>query len=84
MLGHRLEVLGQRRLAARLITDFAAMSALERNTARFVFLSPHAREHTATGIRPPLTPRRCSAWGRASILKPRTRPSRARPLHSVP
>lgn len=44
VLGRRLDVLGQNRLAALLIADFAAMPAGERNQARFVFLDPHARE----------------------------------------
>ncbi|WP_237089979.1 helix-turn-helix domain-containing protein [Nesterenkonia sp. PF2B19] len=44
VLGRRLEVLGQNRLAALLIADFEALPATERNQARFVFLDPHARE----------------------------------------
>ncbi|GAB3457153.1 helix-turn-helix transcriptional regulator [Streptomonospora sediminis] len=44
VLGRRLDVLAHNRLAARLITDFRAMPAAERNQARFVFLDPHARE----------------------------------------
>lgn len=44
VLGRRLGVLGQNRLAALLIADFDAMPAAERNQARFVFLDPHARE----------------------------------------
>ncbi|MGV9803309.1 helix-turn-helix transcriptional regulator [Mycobacterium sp. NPDC003449] len=44
VLGRRLDVLGQNRLAALLIADFGAMPAAERNQARFVFLEPHARE----------------------------------------
>ena len=44
VLGRRLDVLGQNRLAAMLIADFDAMPASERNQARFVFLDPHARE----------------------------------------
>jgi hypothetical protein len=37
-------VLGHNPLAGRLITDFRALPAAERNQARFVFLDPHARE----------------------------------------
>lgn len=44
VLGRRLDVLGQNRLAALLVADFEAMPAAERNQARFVFLDPHARE----------------------------------------
>ncbi|WP_375000929.1 helix-turn-helix transcriptional regulator [Aeromicrobium sp. CTD01-1L150] len=44
VLGRRLDVLGQNRIAALLIADFEAMPADERNQARFVFLDPHARE----------------------------------------
>ena len=44
VLGRRLDVLGQNRLAALLIADFDSMPAAERNQARFVFLDPHARE----------------------------------------
>lgn len=44
VLGRRLDVLGQNQLAARLIADFEAMPASERNQARYVFLDPHARE----------------------------------------
>ncbi|WP_030104905.1 helix-turn-helix transcriptional regulator [Actinoalloteichus caeruleus] len=44
VLGRRLDVLGQNRLAALLVADFAEMPAPERNQARFVFLDPHARE----------------------------------------
>lgn len=44
VLGRRLDIVGQNRLAALLIADFEAMPALERNQARFVFLDPHARE----------------------------------------
>ncbi len=44
VLGRRLDIVGQNRLAALLIADFQAMPALERNQARFVFLDPHARE----------------------------------------
>ncbi|WP_132881442.1 helix-turn-helix transcriptional regulator [Tamaricihabitans halophyticus] len=44
VLGRRLDVLGQNRLAALLIADFDAMPAAERNQARFVFLDPHAQE----------------------------------------
>ncbi|WP_007023167.1 helix-turn-helix transcriptional regulator [Saccharomonospora iraqiensis] len=44
VLGRRLDILGQNRLAALLIADFEAMPAAERNQARFVFLDPHARE----------------------------------------
>ncbi|MEV0594667.1 helix-turn-helix transcriptional regulator [Nonomuraea cavernae] len=44
VLGRRLDVLAHNRLAGRLITDFLAQPAAERNLARFVFLDPHARE----------------------------------------
>ena len=44
VLGRRLDVLGQNRLAAGLVADFASMPVAERNQARFVFLDPHARE----------------------------------------
>ncbi|MFG2084880.1 MULTISPECIES: helix-turn-helix transcriptional regulator [unclassified Spirillospora] len=44
VLGRRLDVLAHNRLAGRLITDFRALPAAERNQARFVFLDPHARE----------------------------------------
>lgn len=44
VLGRRLDVLGQNRLSALLIADFAAMAAADRNQARFVFLDTHARE----------------------------------------
>ncbi|MEO3795956.1 helix-turn-helix transcriptional regulator [Nonomuraea sp. B10E15] len=44
VLGRRLDVLAHNRLAGRLIADFRAMPADERNQARFVFLDPHARE----------------------------------------
>jgi transcriptional regulator with XRE-family HTH domain len=44
VLGRRLDVLGQNRLAALLTADFEAMPTNERNQARFVFLEPHARE----------------------------------------
>ncbi|MCO5966832.1 helix-turn-helix transcriptional regulator [Actinoallomurus soli] len=44
ILGRRLDVLAHNRLAGRLITDFRALPAAERNQARFVFLDPHARE----------------------------------------
>ncbi|MCI1255850.1 MAG: helix-turn-helix transcriptional regulator [Corynebacterium provencense] len=44
VLGRRLDVLGQNRLAGLLIADFSAMPRVERNQARFVFLEPHARE----------------------------------------
>ena len=44
VLGRRLDMLGHNRLAALLISDFAAMPTAERNQARFVFLEPHARE----------------------------------------
>ncbi|MBF6352894.1 helix-turn-helix domain-containing protein [Nocardia flavorosea] len=44
VLGRRLDVLGQNRLAALLVADFGAMRTPERNQARFVFLDPHARE----------------------------------------
>ncbi|GAB3709148.1 helix-turn-helix transcriptional regulator [Nocardiopsis oceani] len=44
VLGRRLDVLGQNRLAALLIADFESMPRAERNQARFVFLDPHARE----------------------------------------
>jgi transcriptional regulator with XRE-family HTH domain len=44
VLGRRLDVLGQNRLAALLTADFETMPAPERNQARFVFLDPHARE----------------------------------------
>lgn len=44
VLGRRLDVLAHNQLAARLITDFHALPAAERNQARFVFLDPHARE----------------------------------------
>jgi len=44
VLGRRLDVLAHNRLAGRLITDFQALPAAERNQARFVFLDPHARE----------------------------------------
>lgn len=44
VLGRRLDVLAHNRLAGRLITDFRALPAAQRNQARFVFLDPHARE----------------------------------------
>ncbi|CAL9331550.1 helix-turn-helix transcriptional regulator [Streptomyces sp. enrichment culture] len=44
VLGRRLDVLAHNALAGRLITDFRALPAAERNQARFVFLDPHARE----------------------------------------
>ena len=44
ILGRRLDILGQNRLAALLIADFDAMPAADRNQARFVFLNPHTRE----------------------------------------
>lgn len=44
VLGRRLDILGQNRIAALLIADFEFMPADERNQARFVFLDPHARE----------------------------------------
>ncbi|MFC4117173.1 helix-turn-helix transcriptional regulator [Nonomuraea zeae] len=44
VLGRRLDVLAHNRLAGRLITDFRALPAAERNQARFIFLDPHARE----------------------------------------
>lgn len=44
VLGRRLDILGQNRIAALLIADFEAMPVEERNQARFVFLDPHARE----------------------------------------
>ncbi|GAA1643906.1 helix-turn-helix transcriptional regulator [Nonomuraea maheshkhaliensis] len=44
VLGRRLDVLAHNRLAGRLIADFRALPAAERNQARFVFLDPHARE----------------------------------------
>ncbi|MHC3455970.1 helix-turn-helix transcriptional regulator [Streptomyces prasinus] len=44
VLGRRLDMLAQNQLAGRLITDFQALPAAERNQARFVFLDPHARE----------------------------------------
>ncbi|GAB3282681.1 helix-turn-helix transcriptional regulator [Kineosporia babensis] len=44
VLGRRLDVLGQNRLAALLVTDFSSLPVTERNQARFVFLDPHARE----------------------------------------
>lgn len=44
ILGRRLDVLAHNTLAGRLITDFHALPAAERNQARFVFLDPHARE----------------------------------------
>ncbi|WP_459547569.1 helix-turn-helix transcriptional regulator [Nocardia sp. X0981] len=44
VLGRRLDVLGQNRLAALLVADFDTMPSTERNQARFVFLDPHARE----------------------------------------
>lgn len=44
VLGRRLDVLGQNRLAALLVADFGDRPARERNQARFVFLDPHARE----------------------------------------
>ncbi|WP_433284843.1 helix-turn-helix transcriptional regulator [Pseudonocardia sp. CA-142604] len=44
VLGRRLDVLANNPLAGRLITDFRALPAAERNQARFVFLDPHARE----------------------------------------
>lgn len=44
VLGLRLDVLAHNPLAGRLITDFRALPAAERNQARFVFLDPHARE----------------------------------------
>lgn len=44
VLGRRLDVLDQNRLAALLIADFSTMPVAERNQARFVFLDAHARE----------------------------------------
>lgn len=44
VLGRRLDILGQNRLAALLIAEFDHRPALERNQARFVFLDPHAHE----------------------------------------
>ncbi|MFE6196089.1 helix-turn-helix transcriptional regulator [Streptomyces sp. NPDC057838] len=44
VLGRRTDVLAGNRLAATLITDFAALPQHERNQARFVFLDPYARE----------------------------------------
>ncbi|MFB9966597.1 helix-turn-helix transcriptional regulator [Sinosporangium siamense] len=44
VVGRRLDVLAHNRLAGRLITDFRALPAAERNLARFVFLDPHAHE----------------------------------------
>jgi transcriptional regulator with XRE-family HTH domain len=44
VLGRRTDVLACNRLAAALITDFAALPQDERNQARFVFLDPYARE----------------------------------------
>ncbi len=44
VLGRRLDILGQNRLAALLIADFDSMPVAERNQARFVFLDSHARE----------------------------------------
>lgn len=44
VLGRRLDILGQNRLAALLVADFDNMPATERNQARFVFLEPHARD----------------------------------------
>ncbi|WP_055692218.1 hypothetical protein, partial [Streptomyces prasinus] len=44
VLGRRLDMLAHNQLAGRLITDFRALPAAERNQARFVFLDPHARE----------------------------------------
>ncbi|MBR8743538.1 helix-turn-helix transcriptional regulator [Nocardiopsis sp. MG754419] len=44
VLGRRLDVLGQNRLAALLVGDFDGLPQAERNQARFVFLDPHARE----------------------------------------
>ncbi|MET7880247.1 helix-turn-helix transcriptional regulator [Micromonospora profundi] len=44
VLGRRLDVLANNPLAGRLIIDFRALPAAERNQARFVFLDPHARE----------------------------------------
>lgn len=44
VLGRRLDVLGQNRLAALLVADFDRVPETERNQARFVFLDPHARE----------------------------------------
>ncbi|WP_435173066.1 helix-turn-helix transcriptional regulator [Actinacidiphila sp. bgisy145] len=44
VLGRRLDVLAHNQLAGRLITEFRALPAAERNQARFVFLDPHARE----------------------------------------
>ncbi|MFI6458285.1 transcriptional regulator [Streptosporangium amethystogenes] len=44
VLGRRLDVLAHNRLAGRLITDFRALPAAQRNQARFVFLDPHARD----------------------------------------
>ncbi|MFE6409926.1 helix-turn-helix transcriptional regulator [Streptomyces sp. NPDC057837] len=44
VLGRRTDVLAGNRLAAALITDFAALPQHERNQARFVFLDPYARE----------------------------------------
>ncbi|MCK8680944.1 helix-turn-helix domain-containing protein [Streptomyces lichenis] len=44
VLGRRLDVLAWNRMAAALLGDFAALEPQERNMARQVFLSPHARE----------------------------------------
>lgn len=44
VLGRRLDVLADNDIAARLITDFTAKPATERNIARFVFLDPDAAE----------------------------------------
>ncbi|MFI7613419.1 hypothetical protein ACIBP6_19525 [Nonomuraea terrae] len=61
VLGRRLDVLAHNRLAGRLITDFRALPAAERNQARFVFLDPHARELYANWPRSPPTRPPCSA-----------------------
>lgn len=44
VLGRYTDVLAGNRLAAALITDFAALPPRDRNQARFVFLDPYARE----------------------------------------
>ncbi|SDG78226.1 Transcriptional regulator, contains XRE-family HTH domain [Sinosporangium album] len=44
VLGRRLDILAHNRLAGRMIGDFRALPAAERNLARFVFLDCHARE----------------------------------------
>jgi transcriptional regulator with XRE-family HTH domain len=44
LLGRRTDILAINRLASALLTDFEALPAKERNYARWMFLSPDARE----------------------------------------